>query len=174
MSLDNVTPGPKAPQEFNVIIEIPMNADPVKYEVDKATGAIFVVSDTALRYLAPARLDDLLQVTVQPVETGRASMTLQQQAWRNNGGPALLLCEGSIRIGCAPGGRSLFTSSRICCHFGRSARILARHGSVDPGSMSSHVWYSHDWTCGLPCRARSSRNPSTNSTSSEVVHLATT
>ena len=42
MSLDNVKPGLKAPQEFNVIIEIPMNADPIKYEVDKETGAIFV------------------------------------------------------------------------------------------------------------------------------------
>ena len=42
MSLDNVNPGSKVPEEFNVIIEIPMNADPVKYEVDKATGAIFV------------------------------------------------------------------------------------------------------------------------------------
>ena len=42
MSLDNVTAGKNAPHEFNVIIEIPMNADPIKYEVDKATGAIFV------------------------------------------------------------------------------------------------------------------------------------
>jgi inorganic pyrophosphatase len=42
MSLDNVTPGTQAPVAFNVIIEIPMNADPIKYEVDKATGAIFV------------------------------------------------------------------------------------------------------------------------------------
>ena len=42
MSLDKVTPGKNAPHEFNVIIEIPMNADPVKYEVDKASGAIFV------------------------------------------------------------------------------------------------------------------------------------
>lgn len=42
MSLDNVTPGDDAPQSFNVIIEIPMNADPIKYEVDKASGAIFV------------------------------------------------------------------------------------------------------------------------------------
>ena len=42
MSLDNVTPGNHLPHAFNVIIEIPMNADPVKYEVDKATGAIFV------------------------------------------------------------------------------------------------------------------------------------
>ncbi len=42
MSLDNVLPGEHAPESFNVIIEIPMNSDPVKYEVDKATGAIFV------------------------------------------------------------------------------------------------------------------------------------
>ena len=52
MSLDNVTPGNKVPDTFNVIIEIPMNADPVKYEVDKATGAIFVdrFMSTAMHY----------------------------------------------------------------------------------------------------------------------------
>jgi inorganic pyrophosphatase len=52
MSLDNVTPGLNAPDTFNVIIEIPMNADPVKYEVDKATGAIFVdrFMSTAMHY----------------------------------------------------------------------------------------------------------------------------
>ena len=42
MSLDKVTPGKNPPEDFNVIIEIPMNADPVKYEVDKESGAIFV------------------------------------------------------------------------------------------------------------------------------------
>jgi inorganic pyrophosphatase len=42
MSLHEVTPGAKLPDEFNVIIEIPMNADPIKYEVDKVSGAIFV------------------------------------------------------------------------------------------------------------------------------------
>jgi len=42
MSLHNVSPGDKAPEQFNVIIEIPMNADPIKYEVDEETGAIFV------------------------------------------------------------------------------------------------------------------------------------
>jgi inorganic pyrophosphatase len=52
MSLDNVTPGKNCPESFNVIIEIPMNADPVKYEVDKATGAIFVdrFMSTAMHY----------------------------------------------------------------------------------------------------------------------------
>jgi inorganic pyrophosphatase len=52
MSLDNVTPGSKVPESFNVIIEIPMNADPIKYEVDKETGAIFVdrFMSTAMHY----------------------------------------------------------------------------------------------------------------------------
>jgi inorganic pyrophosphatase len=52
MSLDNVTPGKKAPDFFNVIIEIPMNADPIKYEVDKETGAMFVdrFMGTAMHY----------------------------------------------------------------------------------------------------------------------------
>jgi inorganic pyrophosphatase len=52
MSLHNVTPGAKAPEQFNVIIEIPMNADPIKYEVDEETGAMFVdrFMGTAMHY----------------------------------------------------------------------------------------------------------------------------
>ena len=42
MNLDRVDSGNNPPDDFNVIIEIPMNADPVKYEVDKETGALFV------------------------------------------------------------------------------------------------------------------------------------
>ncbi|MFN9029027.1 MAG: inorganic diphosphatase, partial [Betaproteobacteria bacterium] len=42
MSLDNVPPGRNLPDDFNVIIEIPAHSDPIKYEVDKESGAIFV------------------------------------------------------------------------------------------------------------------------------------
>ena len=42
MNLDRVGPGKRVPEHFNVIIEIPMNSDPIKYEVDKKTRAIFV------------------------------------------------------------------------------------------------------------------------------------
>src|SRR4051812_196794 len=42
MPIMQVTPGDKAPDEINVIIEIPLQSDPVKYEVDKKTGATFV------------------------------------------------------------------------------------------------------------------------------------
>jgi inorganic pyrophosphatase len=52
MSLNNVTPGKNVPEAFNVIIEISANADPVKYEVDKESGAIFVdrFVGTAMHY----------------------------------------------------------------------------------------------------------------------------
>jgi inorganic pyrophosphatase len=42
MSLNQVPSGNALPDDFNVIIEIPMQGDPVKYEVDKDSGAIFV------------------------------------------------------------------------------------------------------------------------------------
>ncbi len=42
MNLDRVAPGDKAPDEINVIIEITASKEPVKYELDKATGAMCV------------------------------------------------------------------------------------------------------------------------------------
>ena len=52
MSLNKVSSGRDVPNDFNVIIEIPMNADPIKYEVDKESGAIFVdrFMGTAMHY----------------------------------------------------------------------------------------------------------------------------
>ncbi|WP_395010427.1 inorganic diphosphatase [Undibacterium sp.] len=52
MSLNKVSAGRDLPNDFNVIIEIPMNADPIKYEVDKESGAIFVdrFMGTAMHY----------------------------------------------------------------------------------------------------------------------------
>ena len=52
MSLDRVTAGRDVPNDCNVIIEIPMRADPIKYEVDKETGAVFVdrFMSTAMHY----------------------------------------------------------------------------------------------------------------------------
>ena len=42
MPLIKVTSGENLPIEFNVIIEIPSHSDPIKYEVDKESGALFV------------------------------------------------------------------------------------------------------------------------------------
>ncbi len=52
MNLDRVDSGRDVPNDINVIVEIPAHADPVKYEVDKKTGAMFVdrFMHTAMHY----------------------------------------------------------------------------------------------------------------------------
>lgn len=52
MALDLVTAGRDVPNEVNVVIEIPAGGEPIKYEVDKDTGAIFVdrILGTSMRY----------------------------------------------------------------------------------------------------------------------------
>ena len=52
MNLDRVDAGRNLASDFNVIIEIPMNAEPIKYEIDKPTGALFVdrFLSTAMHY----------------------------------------------------------------------------------------------------------------------------
>jgi acyl-CoA thioester hydrolase len=64
-------------------------------ELRETAGGMFVVSETSVRYLAPARLDDELLVTAQLEAAGRASLIIAQQARRG----ADLLAEGTIRIG---------------------------------------------------------------------------
>lgn len=61
-------------------------------------GGLFVVTTTELRYHRPARLDDLLLVTAEVTDAGRASLTIAQTARRNDA-DGELLCDGSIRIG---------------------------------------------------------------------------
>jgi inorganic pyrophosphatase len=83
MNLDRVTSGRALPDDFNVIIEIPMHGDPIKYEVDKETGAMFVdrFMSTAMHYpcnygYIPHTLSedgdpvDVLVITPVPLITG--------------------------------------------------------------------------------------------------------
>ncbi len=52
MGLDRVSSGKDLPNDFNVVIEISMHSEPIKYEVDKESGAIFVdrFMSTAMHY----------------------------------------------------------------------------------------------------------------------------
>lgn len=63
-------------------------------------GALFVVTDSALRYRLPARLDDELRVTVRPLRIGGASLRVAQQAWRGD----RLLVDGEIGVACVDRG----------------------------------------------------------------------
>ncbi|MGC4061665.1 MAG: tol-pal system-associated acyl-CoA thioesterase [Aquabacterium sp.] len=56
---------------------------------------MFIVADTQMRFIRPARLDDRLRVTVTVVELGRASVCFSQDVWRGD----TLLTQGRVRIG---------------------------------------------------------------------------
>ena len=83
MSYSNIPAGKDAPNDIYVIIEIPANAAPIKYEIDKDSDALFVdrFMGTAMFYPAnygyvPNTLSedgdplDVLVVTPHPVEPG--------------------------------------------------------------------------------------------------------
>jgi inorganic pyrophosphatase len=42
MDISQIPAGRSLPDDINVIIEIPANSDPIKYEIDKDSGAVFV------------------------------------------------------------------------------------------------------------------------------------
>jgi inorganic pyrophosphatase len=52
VNLDAISYGDKAPDEVNVVIEVPIGGEPIKYEMDKASGALFVdrFLYTSMRY----------------------------------------------------------------------------------------------------------------------------
>ncbi|HMO28059.1 inorganic diphosphatase [Enterovirga sp.] len=52
MNLEALSLGAKAPSEVNVVIEVPIGGEPIKYEFDKASGALVVdrFLHTPMRY----------------------------------------------------------------------------------------------------------------------------
>lgn len=66
---------------------------------------MFVVSDVSVRFIAPAKLDDVLLATTAVQSAGRASLELEQCIYRpSEAAPedissAQLMCAGKVRIG---------------------------------------------------------------------------
>jgi inorganic pyrophosphatase len=42
MSINSLSYGPNAPDDVNVVIEVPIGGEPIKYEMDKDTGTLIV------------------------------------------------------------------------------------------------------------------------------------
>ncbi|MCS0633064.1 tol-pal system-associated acyl-CoA thioesterase [Telluria mixta] len=59
-------------------------------------GAIFVVSNASIDYVASARLDDEVKVTLKVEKLGRASVQFAQQAWRGD----TLLSSADVKVAC--------------------------------------------------------------------------
>ena len=73
-----------------------------QHALREETGGMFVVTAAQLQYHRPARLDDELIVTAALQDTGRASLTIVQQALlkpEQMTDQPTLLSEGTIRIG---------------------------------------------------------------------------
>ncbi|MBE2895986.1 inorganic diphosphatase [Pasteurellaceae bacterium TAE3-ERU1] len=71
MGLKNVPAGKELPDDIYVVIEIPANADPIKYEVDKETGAIFVDRFMGTAMFYPANygyINNTLSLDGDPVD----------------------------------------------------------------------------------------------------------
>lgn len=71
MSLNAVPAGKNLPEEINVIIEIPANANPIKYEVDKDTGTVWVDRFMSAPMFYPCNygyVNDTLSLDGDPVD----------------------------------------------------------------------------------------------------------
>ncbi|MGR6980707.1 inorganic diphosphatase [Testudinibacter sp. P80/BLE/0925] len=71
MGLEKVPAGKELPDDIYVVIEIPANADPIKYEVDKESGAVFVDRFMATAMFYPANygyINNTLSLDGDPVD----------------------------------------------------------------------------------------------------------
>jgi acyl-CoA thioester hydrolase len=65
----------------------------------ESEGCMFVVSEIKTKFHRPARIDDLLQVSVSVQQIGHASISLHQAA-RLDVNNKDLICEGTVRLAC--------------------------------------------------------------------------
>lgn len=71
MGLESVPAGKQLPDDIYVVIEIPANSDPIKYEVDKETGTLFVDRFMATAMFYPANygyVNNTLSLDGDPVD----------------------------------------------------------------------------------------------------------
>jgi tol-pal system-associated acyl-CoA thioesterase len=68
-------------------------------EVQARHGVVFVLTEIEARFLAPARLGDLLDVSAAVVETRGARVVFNQSIRRAEGGRELL-CDGRAQVAC--------------------------------------------------------------------------
>ena len=72
-------------------------------ELKHTHRALFVVVNVELEFKTPARFNDVLEVDVNVIEQGRASVVVEQHVFRRGPSsvqPTSWLCRGKIRIAC--------------------------------------------------------------------------
>ena len=145
MRIDLIPIGKNPPDDLNVIIEVPTGGEPVKYEFDKASGALFVdrILHTPMRY--PANYG-FVPHTLSP--DGDPLDALVDRALAVH--PGLRRARAADR-GAEPGGRGRRR---------REARLRAGRHDVSPITRTS----ASATTCPRSCSSRSSTSSPTTRT----------
>ena len=77
---------------------------PSQAELARDPGILFAVVNLQVDYLAPARLDDELEITCEPRRRGAASLLFAQRIYRAGAAGAArrhgVLVEASVRVAC--------------------------------------------------------------------------
>jgi acyl-CoA thioester hydrolase len=60
-------------------------------------GVLFSVVESHLKYIKPARIDDLLLVSCEPAASGRVAIDFRQRVWRGHESGELL-AEGHVKV----------------------------------------------------------------------------
>jgi inorganic pyrophosphatase len=85
MSLNLVPAGKDLPEDIYVVIEIPANADPIKYEIDKETGALFVDRFMSTAMFYPCNygyINHTLSLDGDPVDAAAGLRDPLPSGWR--------------------------------------------------------------------------------------------
>ena len=72
-------------------------------ELLRTKNLLFVITEASVKFLRPARFNDLLSVTVELYERRGSSMRFRQRVYRDDSNEELL-CEGEIRAACLEAG----------------------------------------------------------------------
>ncbi len=99
-----------------------------------AFNLMFVVRRIRMDYLRPARLDDLLTVTTQPIFVGGASVTLRQGFER--AGETAELAVAEVRLACIAAGTE--KPERMPERWRRALKSLHAGGAISGGHGRNH------------------------------------
>jgi acyl-CoA thioester hydrolase len=103
------------------------------------TGGMFVVTDTTLKYLQPARLDDLLLVSCKIVHKGRATLQISQEIRLSPLQNKREVLSNQERLGALPDGSpDAASASPLLCQ-GTICIAWVDAGTLKPGRIPSHV-----------------------------------
>jgi acyl-CoA thioester hydrolase len=110
-----------------------------QHVLKERTGGMFVVTETQLKYLSPARLDDVLHVSAGILEKGRVSLKIKQEIslYPANNLPRLLSNQEQLNSAPAPKSHAHGMHKAVC--EGTICIAWVNSASLKPGRIPQDV-----------------------------------